>query len=109
MERTSLGGMSCSISQSTSATSFGLLLLLSSPQDFIHQSIEERPKAAETRKQFGHWEGDLVYSSFHKVYIVTLVERRSRYLLTGISKSKRPKEVADVLCEMLQDMPPRLV
>ena len=43
------------------------------------------------------------------MYIVTLVERRSRYLLTGISKSKRPKEVADVLCEMLQDMPPRLV
>ena len=80
-----------------------------STQNFIHQSIEERPKAAESRSQFGHWEGDLVYSSFHKVYIVTLVERRSRYLLTGISKSKRPKEVADVLCEMLQDMPPRLV
>ena len=78
-------------------------------QDFIHQSIEERPKAAETRRQLGHWEGDLVYSSFHKVYIITLVERCSRYLLTGISKSKRPKEVADVLCEMLQNMPPKLV
>lgn len=51
----------------------------------------------------------MVYSSFHKVYIVTLVDRRSRYLLTGISKSKKPKEIADVFCSMLQDLPPKLV
>lgn len=79
------------------------------PQNFIHQTIAERPKAAESRSQFGHWEGDLVYSSFHKVYIVTLVDRRSRYLLTGISKSKRPDEIADVFCSMLQNMPSKLV
>lgn len=80
-----------------------------SPQNFIHQSIEQRPKAAETRSQFGHWEGDLVYSSFHKVYIVTLVDRRSRYLLTGISQSKKPSEIADVFCSMLQKIPAKLV
>lgn len=79
------------------------------PQNFIHQTIEERPKAAETRSQFGHWEGDLVYSSFHKVYIVTLVDRRSRYLLTGISKSKKPKDIAEVFFRMLKDLPPKLV
>ncbi len=78
-------------------------------QDFIRQSIEERPKAAETRSQFGHWEGDLVYSSFHKVYIVTLVDRRSRYLLTGISNSKKPKEIAEVFYKMLKDLPPERV
>lgn len=78
-------------------------------QNFIHQSIEERPKAAEDRSQLGHWEGDLVYSSFHKVYIVTLVDRRSRYLLTGISSSKKPKEIAKVFCKMLKDLPPKLV
>lgn len=80
-----------------------------STQNFIHQTIEERPKAAETRSQFGHWEGDLVYSSFHKVYIVTLVDRRSRYLLTGISRSKKPDEIADVFCSMLQNIPSKLV
>lgn len=78
-------------------------------QNFIHQTIDERPRAAETRSQFGHWEGDLVYSSFHKVYIITLVERRSRYLLTGISKSKKPTEVAQVIYLMLKDLPPNLV
>lgn len=79
------------------------------PQSFIHQTIAERPKAAETRSQFGHWEGDLVYSSFHKVYIVTLVDRRSRYLLTGISKSKKPQEIAEVFYGMLKSLPPKLV
>lgn len=79
------------------------------PQNFIHQTIEERPKAAETRSQFGHWEGDLVYSSLHKVYIVTLVDRRSRYLLTGISNSKKPREIAEVFYRILKDLPPKLV
>ena len=63
--------------------------------NFIRQTIGDRPKAAETRSQFGHWEGDLVYSSFHKVYIVT-------YLLTGISKSKKPLEIAEVFYQMLE-------
>ena len=78
-------------------------------QYFIHQTIEDRPRAAETRSQFGHWEGDLVYSSFHKLYVVTLVDRRSRYLLTGISYSKRPEEVAEVMTAMLKPLPKRLV
>lgn len=77
--------------------------------NFIRQTIGDRPKAAETRSQFGHWEGDLVYSSFHKVYIVTLVDRRSRYLLTGISKSKKPQEIAEVFYQLLKDFPPKLV
>ena len=75
------------------------------PLAHIHQTIEERPKSAQNRTQFGHWEGDLVYSSFHKVYIVTLVERRSRYLLTGISKTRRPEEVAEVIYELLKPLP----
>ena len=78
-------------------------------QHFIHQTIEERPKAAETRSQFGHWEGDLVYSSSHKLYVVTLVDRRSRFLLTGITYSKKPEEVAAVMTEMLRPLPKRLL
>lgn len=74
-------------------------------QYFVHKTIEERPKAADTRSQFGHWEGDLVYSSCHKLYVVTLVDRRSRYLLTGISYSRKPAEVADVMLSMLKGLP----
>ena len=52
---------------------------------FVHQTIEERPEEANRRSEIGHWEGDLVYSSFYKLYVVTLVDRKSRFLLTGIS------------------------
>ena len=71
----------------------------------IHQTIDKRPASVQNRKQFGHWEGDLVYSSFHKVYVVTLVERRSRYLLTGISKTKQPEEIAEVISALLKPLP----
>lgn len=72
---------------------------------FIHQTIEQRPKEANERTEIGHWEGDLVYSSCHKLYIVTLVDRLSRYLITGITKTKKPEEVAAVISGMLKDIP----
>ena len=75
------------------------------PAIFVHQTIEQRPRAADSRSQFGHFEGDLVYSSFHKLYVVTLVDRRSRYLLTGICHSRKPDEVAQVMVSMLGTLP----
>lgn len=75
------------------------------PQSYIHQTIDERPKAAEDRKQLGHWEGDLVYSSFHKVYIVTMVERASRFVITSVCKTKQPEEIAAVIVGMLKGLP----
>ncbi len=50
---------------------------------FVHQTIEERPEEANHRSEIGHWEGDLVYSSFHKLYVVTLVDRKSRFPAHG--------------------------
>lgn len=72
---------------------------------FIQKTIEDRPKSADNRSKFGHWEGDLVYSSFHKVYIVTMVDRRSRYLLTGVCESKKPEKIADVMFSILKPLP----
>ena len=63
---------------------------------FVHQTIEERPEEANRRSEIGHWEGDLVYSSFYKLYVVTLVDRKSRFLLTGISYSRKARR-----CPML--------
>lgn len=77
--------------------------------DYIHQTIEERPKEANERLEIGHWEGDLVYSSYHKLYVVTLVDRLSRYLITGISKTRKPDEVAAVILSMLQNLPPEKI
>ena len=76
---------------------------------FVHQTIEERPEEANRRSEIGHWEGDLVYSSFYKLYVVTLVDRKSRFLLTGISYSRKAQEVSDVICRLLKELPKKYV
>lgn len=76
---------------------------------FVHQTIEERPEEANRRSEIGHWEGDLVYSSFYKLYVVTLVDRKSRFLLTGISYSRKAQEVSDVICRLLKKLPKKHV
>lgn len=45
--------------------------------------IESRPKAANQRLFYGHWEGDTVHGNKHSGYLVTLVERKSGYALVG--------------------------
>lgn len=45
--------------------------------------IDERPKTANGRLFFGHWEGDTVHGNKHSGYLVTLVERKSGYALVG--------------------------
>jgi transposase, IS30 family len=42
-------------------------------------SIDERPKQVETRKEIGHWEGDLMIGVRQSSAIGTLVERKARY------------------------------
>lgn len=46
-------------------------------------SISQRPKEADRREEIGHWEGDTVLGRPGSGGIVTLVERKSRYVLIG--------------------------
>ena len=46
-------------------------------------SIENRPEIVAERSRFGDWEGDLIMGKNHKGAILTLVERRSKYLCVG--------------------------
>jgi IS30 family transposase len=43
--------------------------------------IDQRPAEVETRRRFGHWEGDTLVGKDHKGGVVTHVERKSRYLV----------------------------
>jgi len=43
--------------------------------------ISQRPPYVETRKTYGHWEGDTVHGAKKSGYIATFVERKSGYLM----------------------------
>ncbi|WP_088701371.1 IS30 family transposase [Halomonas campaniensis] len=45
--------------------------------------IEQRPAKVEERRYIGHWEGDTVLKGHKESGLVTLVERRSGYLLAA--------------------------
>jgi transposase, IS30 family len=50
--------------------------------------IDQRPEAANTRAEFGHWEGDLVHYQRQHENLVTLQERKSRLTLIAKNPSK---------------------
>jgi transposase, IS30 family len=45
--------------------------------------IEDRPAEVEERNRIGHWEAYLVSGKNHRGFLVTLVERASRFVLVG--------------------------
>jgi IS30 family transposase len=66
------------------------------------RSIEERPQAANDRSEIGHWEIDTVMGKGSKDCLLTLVERKTRYLLMGKLKNRTQKEVNHRLLQMIK-------
>ena len=54
--------------------------------------ISERPAVVETRQQVGHWEIDTVMGSTSEC-VVTLVERKTGYLLVGKMRARTTAEL----------------
>jgi IS30 family transposase len=61
--------------------------------------IDERPSIVDSNTELGHWEGDTVYGQ--DSYLVTLVERVSKLLLTVKVPNKTKGVVADAVCDLL--------
>ena len=61
--------------------------------------ITERPAIVEKRSRLGVWEGDTVHCQ--SAYLVTLVERKSRFTLAKRVTSRCKKEVGNALIELL--------
>ncbi len=59
-------------------------------------SISERPASVEDRAVPGHWEGDLLCGSKNS-YIVTLVERHTRYVMLAKIPSRDTQTVVNAL------------
>jgi IS30 family transposase len=70
-------------------------------------SIRERPAAVEDRAVPGHWEGDLVAGSSNS-YIVTLVERHSRYVMLAKVAKRDTQTVITALIEQAKQLPDEL-
>ena len=63
--------------------------------------IEERPAVVETRERIGDWEADLVCGVRSTGYLVTLVERKSRYTRIGFTRGKTAQEVTAEIVRLL--------
>ena len=71
-------------------------------------SIRERPASVEDRAVPGHWEGDLLCGSSNS-YIVTLVERHSRYVLLAKVPNRDSASVITALIDQAHRLPDELV
>jgi IS30 family transposase len=70
-------------------------------------SIRERPASVEDRAVPGHWEGDLL-SGPKDSYIVTLVERHTRYVMLAKVADKRTQTVVTALIKQAKKLPNEL-
>ena len=64
--------------------------------------IECRPKEIERRAVLGHWEGDTVLQGHKQSGLVTLVERRSGYLLAGRLERFTASQTTNTLIRLLK-------
>jgi IS30 family transposase len=67
-------------------------------------SISERPKEVEGRKTFGHWEGDLMFGCKQKDNLITLRERKSRYIIAIKNANKKAEETAKKIIKNLKKL-----
>ena len=65
--------------------------------------IEQRPAVVETRQRLGDWEADLVCGIGASGYLVTLVERVSRRVLIGFTRTKMACEVTSEILRLLKN------
>ena len=70
-------------------------------------SIRERPAEAEDRAVPGHWEGDLLCGSANS-YLVTLVERQTRFLMIAKIANRDTRSVVNALIKQAKHLPEQL-
>lgn len=71
----------------------------------ITHTIHERPTAANNRSTVGHWEADTVAGKTGKACLVTLTDRRTRYLLAEKIEKKVSVHVRDSVINLLSPLP----
>ena len=66
--------------------------------------IENRPDLS-SRAEFGHWEGDTVELVRGQSYLVTMVERKTRFTLVEHVPNKKSETVRNAILSMFRHFP----
>ena len=73
------------------------------------RSIHDRPAAVRSRRQAGHWEGDLIIGADQRSAIATLVERKFRTtVLAQVPQDHSAQSVGDALIVAFNKLPDHL-
>ena len=67
--------------------------------------IEDWPDKIRTRSRIGDWEGDTVYGGVGKGFLVTMVDRRSRFLAAERVLTRSPLETSDAMYRAVAGLP----
>lgn len=67
--------------------------------------IPEWPEEIRNRLRIGDWEGDTVYGGVGKGLLVTLVDRKSRYLKMSLLASRNAENTEKVIEKLLHGLP----
>ena len=71
-------------------------------------SIAGRPAIVDGRRRYGDWEGDTIVGRWRRGGAVSLVERKSGYLLLGRAGDLHAPTVCGAMAELYRSMPPAL-
>ena len=71
--------------------------------------IKDWPDVIKNRSQVGDWEGDSILGGVGKGLALTLVDRKSRYLVGAISLTKKASVNAGIISEALKGHPVRSI
>ena len=75
------------------------------PDRIIPQWSEE----IRSRSRIGDWEGDTIYGGIGKGLLVSLVDRKTRYLRLGYISSRNAEETAAAITALLDGLPVRSI
>lgn len=71
----------------------------------ISHLIYERPQSANDRAEIGHWEGDTVLGRKGRACLVTMVDRKSRFLICRKASGKTSAAVGGCIRDMFSGHP----